>query len=189
MATVVATASVTFSGEDTTDVSASVEVVKKEIGAEIPYVSQSEFLIGETAYFLLYLSAGVTFKKAIISHKELFVNAAGSYVSEQEDFLSFQVYDKYERDNDGKITKTNYNEVKTKYPMIGSFTHEYFGDDLGTPLALSDQTIRASNYGISGIKVNYQSRALVFSMRSNLGLKLYKGKAQIQVVFVCEKAA
>lgn len=182
MATVVATANVTFSGEvDTTDVSASVEVVKKDVGAEIPYISQSEFKLGEVAYFLLYLSAGVTFKKAIISHKELSVIAAGSYVSDQEDFLSFQVYEK--GDNNAV------NEVKTKYPMIGSFTHEYFGDDLGTPLALSDQTIRASNYGISGIKVNYQSRALVFSMPSNLGLKLYKGKAQIQVVFVCEKAA
>lgn len=179
MAVVVATASVTFgTGEETKDLSATVEVVKK-VDGEIPYVSQSEFRLGETAYFLLYLSAGVTVKNVISSPKDLVVFNSGSYLKQEEDFLTFQTYEA--GDNNAV------NEVKTKYPMVGSFTHEYYGYDLGTPLALSDQTLRVQNYGISSVAVQYQSRALVYGLNSPLNLKLYKGKAIVQVVFVCEK--
>ncbi len=179
MAVVVATANVTFgTGDETKDLSAAVEVVKK-VDGEIPYISQSEFRLGETAYFLLYLSAGVTVKQIIPSLKSLTVFSNGTYTKEEEDFLTFQTYEA--GDNNAV------NEVKTKYPMIGSFSHEYYGDDLGTPLALSDQTLRAPNYGISSIAVQYQSRALVFGLNSPLSLKLYKGKANISITFVCEK--
>jgi hypothetical protein len=179
MAVVVATASVTFGTDDADkDLSASVEVMKR-VDGDIPYVSQSEFRLGDTAYFLLYLSAGASVKKVIPSMKRLSVFSSGTYTKDEEDFLSFQVYEA--GDNNAV------NEVKTKYPMTGTFSYEYYGDDLGTPLALSDQTLRVPNYGISSVAVKYRSRALVYALNAPLNLKLYKGKAKVDIVFVCEK--
>lgn len=178
MAVVVATASVTFDGgELDKDISAQVETARL-VDADPPFVSDSAFRFGQTPYLLLYLSTGVSVKRIIVSHKECSVTSDGGYVSNQEDFLTLQTYEK---------ESDKFNEVKTKYPMNGSFTHEYFGDDLGTPLALSDQTLRVPEFGISSIKVNYEKYAQVYRLSAPLGLKTYQGKVSVQVVFVCEK--